>query len=315
VARARARKPIDSVEKQIEFFKVDIGRDDESGIPLTFPFGDVLEQVRQLPFNVAGEGAYLREPDGDDICVFADSVRPDALRLGRVRRSAFPMLESAGAISPLELDEKYGLFESIHVVFFRNNIVGAEYNHFAPRISRLASFIALKSGIDRPIAIRPLLAKNAAEQLRKMKAISVVDLKVRDNYVSAVREADRDVARALAAIQDVIGGEGTELEVILRPPRTGQFNFRDRALAWLVQLAERDDIIQGATKFEVKGTADDRESLVVNVLKDHLVARKRIVKMNTRSRALHDASAFAAVEEAYDELKTELERAAEVVIA
>ena len=86
------------------------------------------------------------------------------------------MLEQAGNISDLVLDADAGLLEAIHVVFFPNNIVGAEYNHFGPRVSRLGSYLHEKSSeaVARA-AFRPILCGDAANQLDRLSDLRVLN--------------------------------------------------------------------------------------------------------------------------------------------
>lgn len=315
MAGKKPRSEDGRAERTIQFFKINIGSDEETGIPRPFDHRPALEMIQALSYEIAGEGGYLRESSGDDICVFADTSNDNALRLGRVRRSAFPMLESAGNVSPLELAEQYGLLESIHVVFFPGNIVGADYNHFGPRITQLGNYLAERCGVSRDrFSISPLLARQSVEQLERLESISVLDLKVRSDFVSAVTDADATLGSSLSSMHDLINDEGATLHLAISPDKENRYAFRDRIIQPLLRLARRDDLRQGATKFEVKGTDEERHSLTVNVLKDHLVVTKQIVRLNRRSRALSDQSAYSAIAEAYNEKKSDLVRAAEVIV-
>jgi len=54
---------------------------------------------------------------------------------------------------------------------------------------------------------------------------------------------------------------------------------------------------------------------LVDVLRDELVASKKVVRVDSRSRALDPAATYAAIEEAYLELKPQLEAAAAAALA
>ena len=105
-----------------------------------------LDAIDSLPFTNDAHGRYEFDADGNALSIRRHNTAPNVtLQFGRVRRNGLPMLEQAGNISDLVLDADAGLLEAIHVVFFPNNIVGAEYNHFGPRVSRLGSYLHEKS--------------------------------------------------------------------------------------------------------------------------------------------------------------------------
>lgn len=81
-------------------------------------------------------------------------------------------------------------------------------------------------------------------------------------------------------------------------------------------LAARPDLRDGVKKFQIKGLdAKSGRIALVDVLRDQLVMTKSIPRINARSRAIDDSAAYAAITEAYDALKAELEEAAAVQLA
>jgi hypothetical protein len=84
----------------------------------------------------------------------------------------------------------------------------------------------------------------------------------------------------------------------------------------VIELAQRGDLRENALSFVVGGHDRETQRLEsVDVLKDHLISNKKIVRMNHKSRALDDNAAYDAIEEAYRDLRTDLEAAASVAIA
>jgi hypothetical protein len=63
--------------------------------------------------------------------------------------------------------------------------------------------------------------------------------------------------------------------------------------------------------FKVNGLDEQTARIEeVDVLRDQLVASKRIVRLDVRSRAVEDGAAYTAISQAYADLKSELEQAA-----
>ena len=59
----------------------------------------------------------------------------------QIRRTGLPQLEQAGTVSDLKIADNAGLVEAVHVVFFPDNIVGADFNFYGPRLSRLGYYL------------------------------------------------------------------------------------------------------------------------------------------------------------------------------
>jgi hypothetical protein len=97
----------------------------------------------------------------------------------------------------------------------------------------------------------------------------------------------------------------------LSPEPHGRNWLGQRVLTAARTLAGRGDMRENTKTFKVNGL-DDQTARVeeVDVLRDQLVASKRIVRLNARSRAVEDSAAYTAIGQAYADLKSELEQAA-----
>lgn len=128
-----------NIERKIHFYRVCMEGDNASA----FNPNHVLQDIINLNFQNGDR--YCPHGDGDDICAWPlDNPNHNWLRLGIIRRSNFPQVENHGTISPLPISINHGLLESIHIVFFPNNIVGSEFNFYGPRISSLALYLNTK---------------------------------------------------------------------------------------------------------------------------------------------------------------------------
>ena len=285
-----------TLERKIYFYRADIGTD-EGGQPLPFDPSPALDAIDALPFTNDAHGRYEFDVDGNALSVRRHHSVPNVtLQFGRVRRNGLPQLEQAGNISDLVLDADAGLLEAIHVVFFPDNIVGAEYNHFGPRVSRLGSFLHEKSNEAVPRAnFRPILRGDAAKQLDRLSDLRVLELSVLPSYVDVVRQSHVSLADALAANGRVLENPKV-LQVILKPEREASTGFLASMIGGLRELVSNGNVQEGADRLQLHGKCQDTDRVeTIDLLKDQLISTKAIVRMNPRSRALDPGAAFQAI--------------------
>ncbi len=311
-----SRTKRNTLERKILFFRADIGND-AGGRPLPFYPSAALGAIDALPFSHGPSGRYELEDNGNALCLFNHSNGQGlAARFCRVRRSGLPQLERAGQISNLDLPAESGLLEAIHVVFFpQTNIVGAEYNHYGPRVSRLGSYLYDKSNKAVPRAVfLSLLRGDAAEQLERLTDMRLLEFSIRPPFVDFVRQANQSLGDAFAANSRVL--ENPEiLQVTLKPQKEDRQGLLTRIRESLRILFGSNEILEGAERLQVRGKCEDSGQVeTIDLLKDQLVSVKSIVRMGERSRALDSASAFEAIREAYQQLEDDLEKAAGVSV-
>jgi hypothetical protein len=207
-----------------------------------------------------------------------------------------------------------GLYEPIHIQVFDNNIFGVEFNFYGPRPSRLAWYLRSVTGDDKlQFSLDSLLRQDVLIQLNRLEEVRLLDLAIRPSYASIVRQTNRDLGAAFEAAARVANPELVRL--ILSPAAHGR-GFLSRAVRTAARtLAARNDIRENAQTFSVKGLDVETHTIeVVDVLRDQLVASKSIVRLDRRSRAINDDAAYAAIQEAYTSLESELQEAVAVQV-
>ena len=302
-----------TLERNIYFFRAHIGVED-SGSPLIFDPVPALKVIENLPFTNDDTGRYEFDADGNAVCLVNHSNGENpTVRLCRVRRTGLPQLEHAGQISDLDLSPETGLLEAIHVVFLPNNIIGSEYNHFGPRLSRLSGYLHEKSQGAVPRAtFRPVLRGDAAKQLDRLTEIRILDMSIRPAYAEIVRKADQSLGDAFAANMRVLDDPET-VELIIRPQRESRQAALERFLTPLRQLLSQDGVLQNVDRFQLRGKCEDSSRVeTIDLLKDQLISTTRIVRLNERSRALDPESAFKSIHKAYQDLEEDLLNAADI---
>ncbi len=299
-----------TLERKIFFYRADVGRDDR-GYPLPFDPLPALTTIESLPFSDDDRGRYEFDADGNALSVRTHGTTPNVkLLFGRVRRNGLPQLEQAGNITDLVLATDEGLIEETHVAFFPNNIVGAVYNHFGPRVSRLGSFLHERSHEAVPLATySQLLRADAAAQLDRLGDLRVLDFAIASSHLDVVRQADGSLADAFEANARLMESP-KELSLILKSERAAAGGFLNRMGGSLRALLNGSNIREGTERLKAHGYLKDTDRVdTIDLLNDQFIASKAIVRMNTRSRALDAVAAFRAIEETHQKLRADLEAA------
>lgn len=293
-------------ERKIQFYRIWAGRNISTGLPNEFDAGPALSHIEGLEYTRAG--AYLQQADGGDVCCWVDSTTsPQKIRLANIRRKGFPQIEELGDLSALTIAELAGIAETTHMMFFPNNIVGAEFNFYGPRPSKLGTYINAKAEGHGPrITVNPLLRDNAAQEIAAMRNLRLFDLKVRRSVISVIREADENLGSALDATADV--ADAAEVELVLRARPRSDDSLSDAILEAARNIVSKLPFIRDDTKrFRAIGTySATGEVKEVDLLSDAFVSEKRIILIDEKSRALNADSAYAKIQEAYNELSAAL---------
>ena len=267
----------------------------------------LLEQIQSMPFTPHPEGRYQRDEEGNDVCAFVCTEH--TLRFCSVRRTGLPQEEWEGQTRDLSIAPEAGLLEASHVVFFPGSIVGVEYNHYGPRSSRLGPYLSQTAQSSLPkLTLASLLRQDVATQLDRLVDLRRFEFKVRPSNMHWIRQADESLAAALEANQQLFESPKTvELAITLQKPSENTLH------AWLSRLKTlvknpflRDEALQ----LRVRGKCQDTKHVeTLDLLKDQLISTKRIMRVDKRSRAVDSPSAFAAIREAYQEQRDELQEA------
>ena len=310
-------KSVDTVERKIHFFRADAGVND-GGVPFPFDPCPALDVIQRLPFTDDEDGRYQFDEDGNAVCIveYWTTAETHSVRFCRVRRSGLPQLERAGSITDLDLTADTGLLETVHLVFFPEAatggaIVGAEYNHFGPRISRLGHYLHDRSDGAVPYAtFSPLLRGDAARQLDRLVEIRLLDISIRSAFRHVLEQRDRSLSDACEAMASVVDDPET-LQIVMKPQPQARRSTLEKLLDPLRGLLNQDDARQGLVRLQARGRCDDTGRVeTLDLLKDHLISTKRIMRLNPRGRALSPDSAFLAIREAYAELEDSIQSAA-----
>jgi hypothetical protein len=288
------------IKRKIYFYKINAGRN-SAGKPIDYDVKSVLEAIDGLSFQT--DARYLKDEDGFEICCLIDELSsPQKVRFCKIRRDDFPQIEHRGNLADLEIPEESGLAECVHVIFFPENIVGLEYNYDGPRTARISDYLYAKAkniSAKTPV-FEQLLQQDAIAKLEHMRTVRRFSLKIRESLFSSVKQADESLASAFQAARDL--GQASEIELILSVGRrkgTLGTKVLDVAKRLLILRDTNNDLIGG----EIKGYNDAGNIEIIDLLNAKLVTEKCIPRHRARTSVPRSELVYAAIEEAYNELK------------
>lgn len=300
------------VDRRIFFFRVDVGFDPGS-VPIEYDPIPTLQLISGLGWDEQ-DGRYWHDEEGKVTCCWVDRIDPpQRMRLANIRRDALPAVEAGGQLSLLNLPEGSGLAEQTHIVFFGDNIVGVEYNHYGPKISRLPYYLAERAQGVAPEAIvfQPLLRNDVAEQLDHMVVLRHLTLKMRPAFATSLEAADHNASESLRLIQEATGAEEVEITIGMRSH--SRESLPNRALQIARSLVGHTAFRHEAIVARAYGVTGDPPQLdELDLLNDKLVSTREVVYLDDRHRIVDSNSAYAAIESARDELAEELATASAI---
>lgn len=304
-----------TVTRSVHFYRIRFDPNPTHPARLLQP---LLSSVGALPFAESRSptgGRYWRDASGDELCIWVDD-RPNCarFRFAKIRRKALPQIEDSGILAELTLPPSAGFCEASHCVLFGNDIVGVEFNAFAPSATRLPAY--LKAVLPHqvvPAAVEILLKGDAAAALTRLQTIRVVDLKIRSSYASAIAQADENLGAAFQAAARIQGAETVSLTLGPIPREHGGLVGIFGAVR---RLLDRGDLHQHVLRFHVSGPATTTgRNLEVDLLRDQLVSQEEVVTIGERTRVVESSGAYEAVERAYESLRRDVDAAAAVMAA
>lgn len=300
-------KKRNELERKIHFYRADCGTG-ENGKPLPWKHGPPLAHIAGLPFRPLESGGRYLEDDGDVYCCWT-GTDPNKIRFAVIRRDAWPQIVQKGHLTPLNYPTNAGLVEIIHVRFFPKNIVGFDSNFYGPRLPRLGRYVnRVAPGIGPKVNFNPLLRKDALDELTG-KDLRVFSMRIKSSEVETLEKASKALGKAFRASDEV--SQADEVQVIFKPkPHSRDKNLGKKLMDATKRLAGRGDISDIASEFKVDVMEPGQRSQTIDLLGDAFVADTRIMRQSSTGRALDENDAFAKIEEAYEDRRQELEKAA-----
>jgi hypothetical protein len=290
-----------TVDRKIYFFRIEHFADLKDNIK------GALERIENLPFN--DQGRYLIEPRGVRLCVFPDNLEyPLQLRFGKTRRDQLPVVERAGRLEALEIDENAGLCDLGHLIIFEDGHVAAEWNPDGPKLKRLTTYLSDKGGLMSHIKFRNLFERDIVDVVSRLVGVRVLDIDLPYDAVELAREADASLADAMVASEKL--GASKKIGLTLTADQnSGKLRNLAMQLAKLIQKKPQERkrfLMLKATGYD----SDLARTRYVDILEDKLVTGEMFPKRDSRSRSIDSAEAYRLIQRSYNEMKPKLASAA-----
>lgn len=237
-------------------------------------------------------------------------------KLSKIRKTDLPLKYDydQGADLPLGLEPNEGLSEPGHFAVFNGVFIGAEYNHYAPRIAILVEHInnQLNSNpIEDLIGVQitPILKPGILERIDRITYISSIYIKIATDYARLISQQDNSLKSLLSAA-DLTEDAFLKIEFSI-----GAGRKLKRAVAFeriigplKVIISRRDDMgsikdaqIRGK---EIGSSVPD----TFDLLEEQLIAKREVTAMDAETRAVNPIEMYKAILNTYSALRSDLER-------
>ena len=279
-----------------------------------FTHRDVPTNIEQLFTYIHGSpyaenGRFYQVGEENFLSTVIDSTsNPIKFRFGITRKGGLPLIEENGPPIPLQLAENAGLYESIHVVIFDHGIVGAEYNHFGPRLPKLHEYLSSKfPDLVDNVEVAPIIKPGIDAEIARMGGVKMFRLKLNKDIISLARNLDSNIFDAFNSMK-AIHNQIEDVEIILRAKPRHSFNLdniKRRIPDWL----DNSDVQSGIEQFKM--AAIDNEiggSRTFDLLQNYIRSDKRVVQLDPRYRCVNTDSMYSKIIESYNELRSDIDR-------
>jgi hypothetical protein len=295
------------VQRRIHFYRAECGRE-PSGKPAPFKPAQAFTRIKSLAYESFAEksGRYYEEGENVYCCWPESALRA---QFAVIRRDALPTVEDKGIRTALNLSATAGLVEAIHVRLFPDNIVGFDFNFYGPRLARFGRYLnTVAQGSGPDVAFGPLLRRDVTDELKDGKELRMFSLRIHRAHADVIEQADQSLHDAFSAIKQLTDAD--ELEIVVRPKPYSRKSIGNPLLKVTRKLAKRSDIREVARSFQVQVASPGSPTQTLDLLGDHFIADTRILRQTTKGRALETQDAYAKIEEAFNDRKAELKKAA-----
>ncbi len=248
--------------------------------------------------------------DTGDSYEFVQVIRAGAtpsIAYVRCRDHGLPMLAREANLEPLQIAADRQLAELTHAVFFDGHIIGAEYNHYGPRLSALANYLADKVPECLPpnnrVRIAPLVNTELLSLLQDARAIRSLSLMMAPQLLEQI-EAGQHLSGREALRQMSSGYGAQKIGLNLR----NASGLDKNEIIGLVNWAfEKGSGLLSSAHTEIQHENGTYQR--INLLKTRISAEREMELMGSNARSIAHKSAHSQIVAAFESLE-ELVRSA-----
>ncbi|MDA0263413.1 MAG: hypothetical protein O3A93_00390 [Chloroflexi bacterium] len=229
-------------------------------------------------------------------------VTHNSIRFGRCRRIGLPLIEKGGVFSLDTVDNDESRAEATHLVFFKENVIGAEVTRDGLRPSSLIEYLKAISPDLMPenkrLRCSPLYEKGTLDYLDSAKQVRSVEIK----FAGLLQPSVSNQANP---------GPEEQLANIARGFQGARAGFSLSNLDGLDGSGLKDFVSNVFGTYSVsvaKATIrlEDDQITIVDLIKGHIGTEKDIELENGSSGSVKPSSAYEAIIEAYGEFEHQI---------
>ena len=289
----------DKIERKIHFYKITSTVPDEDGYGEEVDLPTIVEKLK--PFLGEEDSNFIDFGD-DQLGIWLESETfPVKLKIGRIRKKSLPLRNKGINLSGLKLGTD-GLVEITHMVFWKNGLVGVEYNHNAPRPSALENY--LWEQVDEEVHFFKLVNEDIDNLFNEFSGFFSMNVRIKTSYISTLSNEDGGFFKALEEINQK--AECDVIEIGIKNYRKKDENnfLKSKPLKWLKKISKGKDVpaVIGAS---INGERKDGSSTSRNLLDDLFVFTTEVVKLDG-SRAIKSGDMFEKLVKVYNRNKEKL---------
>jgi len=299
-----------TIDRKIHFFQISAKPTNGLNLSSAELLQHAFEHINDLEFNSGESGRYLKIDGTKSQSIVVNSNNGSIkAKIGTRRTGGLPSIENKGEEKPLDLKEDDSLFEPSHFIIFENGILGMEYNFFGPRAGSVRKYlIELVQNISH-VYLKELYKDDASGVIASLSEIYKMEITAYADGIDRFGQLDKslqDCFRACKKTSEGMEKISIELWSDARNELGMNISFKDKLANWL-RVKENRDVVQN---FKVQGVEFDTENAsYFDLLEDKFVSKKTLLKQDSSHKTVKSSSAYASIQEAYDELKDDLVKA------
>ncbi|MEU4834108.1 hypothetical protein [Streptosporangium sp. NPDC023615] len=224
----------------------------------------------------------------------------DHLLLGKVK-DADEWIEQVnfddGSIEQFDQAENRGLLETSVVCFLSyGNVLGMiRGSTSAPGCSALEEWINGLELVEDPLKVRAIVSKGAMDKIKRADGARLMELRVGASKAAAVADSGKRLGRTINALRQEYGDARITITVEVSKENAYR-SARHELLDDVMELAEMTDVAERATaKLTYWDQSEDEKAEHVNLMKEHITAKKRIPSRDETGQLIRNSSAVAAI--------------------
>ncbi len=292
-----------TIPRKIYFYYLDVvEKKNDTSIPNVYNFFSEILQSERCSLHYPAED-----------CFVSITSQDTSLTKGQIinsRKDDLPQLESSRELSPLRLENNQGLANVTHFVLFNTNVVGVEFNFYGPRISKLKNFLKLFYEDQYSLEIRLMTSEDILEKIKKYGEIYSVDVQIRREVSHLMEKSDNPLFHIFKTIRQTTPADVLRFSGQIDKKKRDEKSFKTMIDPVLKkEYLDNPEFMDGMEIFKIKAKNKETDRIDdIDVLKDRLTETKAIKPIDTNHKAVDSNSMFNAIIEAYDDLKTEINK-------